>query len=247
MKAESDRSEQPAPMLRIYCDFDGTATPVDVGDEFFPRFAGPEALEVNRLYRDGSISGREAFSRYADMLEGVDEESIELFSIGYSLRPSFIPFVEWAGRAGISLMILSDGLDAYIEPILRDSGVSIPVRTNQLKIRKDSACRIVHPYSDENCAACGTCKRNVMLCGAADRDIIVLIGDGMSDFCPAGYADIVFATGELVDYCRRQNISYRRFETFDDVRRDLCGMLQRGKMRRPRQALQARELVWRSG
>jgi 2-hydroxy-3-keto-5-methylthiopentenyl-1-phosphate phosphatase len=46
---------------------------------------------------------------------------------------------------------------------------------------------------------------------------VIYVGNGDSDFAPAKYAHYVFATGELLAYCRESNLNYKPFENFIDI------------------------------
>ena len=46
---------------------------------------------------------------------------------------------------------------------------------------------------------------------------MIFIGDGVSDQCAVSQADIVIATGSLLDICIDKNIAHIPFENFDDV------------------------------
>jgi 2-hydroxy-3-keto-5-methylthiopentenyl-1-phosphate phosphatase len=118
---------------------------------------------------------------------------------------------------------------------------------NTFTLDADGRASISLPYRDEACERCGTCKRNQMLVRSADSDVIVYIGDGVSDFCAAAHADLVFAKGALETHCREENISYRRFRGFDDVRSDLTMLSAKRALRRPRRAVLNRQAVWSSG
>ena len=94
---------------------------------------------------------------------------------------------------------------------------------------------------------CGNCKRNHVLTLSADDDIIVYIGDGISDRCPVRYADIVFAKGSLIRYCQAQNVTYHEFKTFSDVTRRLELIVQRKRIKKRREAEMARREVFAQG
>jgi 2-hydroxy-3-keto-5-methylthiopentenyl-1-phosphate phosphatase len=47
------------------------------------------------------------------------------------------------------------------------------------------------------------------------------MGNGDSDVAPAKYAHYVFATGDLLAYCRESNLKYKPFESFLDAVREL--------------------------
>ncbi|MBL0176824.1 MAG: HAD-IB family phosphatase [Ignavibacteria bacterium] len=234
-------------MVRIFCDFDGTIVPQDVGDAFFERFSGPEWLEDTGKFRDGELTSSGLFARLVSRISGLTPDAVVRFSDSFSPDPTFRDFAAWTREREYPLMILSDGLDAYIAAMLSREGLDIPFRANALAFNPDGSCAIRQPYRDEWCERCGTCKRNQMLVHSADRDVIVLIGDGLSDFCAARHADVVFAKAELETYCQRENISFRRFRDFTEVRADLEGMIARGDLRRPRQAALNRASVWSMG
>ena len=233
--------------VRIFCDFDGTIVAEDVGDAFFERFSGPEMREDTRKLRAGEFGIREVFDRALSRMATLNPETFDAFVSAFSPEAGFGTFVSWTRERGYPLMILSDGLDAYVSRILHRAGLEVAFRANAFSFDEDGTCSIALPYRDEFCTRCGTCKRNQMLVHSADKDVIVYIGDGFSDFCPSAYADIVYAKGELETHCREQNISFRRFTSFDDVRTDLASMCARRSLHRPRRAVLNRQALWSSG
>jgi 2-hydroxy-3-keto-5-methylthiopentenyl-1-phosphate phosphatase len=50
---------------------------------------------------------------------------------------------------------------------------------------------------------------------------VIYVGNGDSDAYPAKYAHHVFARGELLDYCRENNLECKPFNDFADVVREL--------------------------
>jgi 2-hydroxy-3-keto-5-methylthiopentenyl-1-phosphate phosphatase len=44
-----------------------------------------------------------------------------------------------------------------------------------------------------------------------------MVGDGRSDFCVAGRADLVLAKGSLLKHCRANALPHYGFETFDEA------------------------------
>ena len=59
------------------------------------------------------------------------------------------------------------------------------------------------------------------------RDAVALrrVGNGLSDRCPCESADLVLATGELLDHCRANNIGAVDFRNFRDVEREVLKRL----------------------
>jgi 2-hydroxy-3-keto-5-methylthiopentenyl-1-phosphate phosphatase len=239
----------PAPhsIVRLFIDFDGTIVPQDVGNFFFEQFSGVEMWEDNRLYVEGEISARELYHRNTRRIRRIDEEMIDAFCSEFSVDPGFPRFVEWSRREGYPLVILSDGLDAYIERILRAADCIPEFHANHLALLPGGGCEVILPTPDEHCDRCANCKRNHILTRSGDRDIVVLIGDGVSDFCPSRYADLVFAKGKLETHCQRENIRFRRFDNFDDVLSILRRMISTRVLQRRGQTELRRKDVWLQG
>ncbi len=203
--------------IKVFCDFDGTITKNDVGDLFFETFGDKEFYHnLVEKWRDYEISSKEMWERIAERVK-VDEDEMEKLILSQEIDPYFAEFVRFCQGNGIEIFILSDGFDFYIKRILEKYGLSsVKFFSNRLFIEKDKVL-LDFPYPDSVCRICGNCKRNHMLTLSADEDIIVYIGDGYSDRCPAEYADIVFGKKELLKFCREKNIPVYEFETFKDV------------------------------
>ncbi|MGE5578073.1 MAG: phosphoserine phosphatase, partial [Syntrophothermus sp.] len=75
------------------------------------------------------------------------------------------------------------------------------------------------------CGKCGSCKKRRLEQLRGPKTIMVYVGDGISDLCPAQEADIVFAKAQLLSFCRRERIPCIPFEGFADVRRTLERLL----------------------
>lgn len=75
-----------------------------------------------------------------------------------------------------------------------------------------------------------------MLTQAGDEDIIVYVGEGYSDRCPAQFADFVFAKDELQKFCQEKNISYFLYNSFDDVVERVKDILSRKRPKKRREA-----------
>jgi 2-hydroxy-3-keto-5-methylthiopentenyl-1-phosphate phosphatase len=240
-----------SPMVRVFCDFDGTTASHDVGEQLFRTFAGAQAVEIVRGYLDGSITAQQCLRRECAAVESASPEELERFIEQFALDPHFKEFVVFCEARGIPLVILSDGLDFYVGRMLRRNGLErLPFFANHLEFsREGPATKLVpsFPYTDSECDQCANCKRNHLLTLSADDDIIVYVGDGMSDRCPVRYADVVFAKRGLIKHCQQQNISYHEFRHFGDVRTRLEQLLQRKRIKKRREAEMARREVFLQG
>ena len=222
-----------------------------MGKELFSNFAGKGADEIARQYLNDSITARECLLSEASLVSGVTPLQLEQFIDQFNIDEHFSQFKEFCARSDIPLVILSDGLDFYVERILdRNQVGDCKFFANHLEFKNTGAATtldITFPHTDSECTFCGNCKRNHMLTLSDDGDIIVYVGDGISDRCPVRYADVVFAKKDLIQYCQRENISYFEYADFRDVQRRLELMASKKRLKKRREAEMARRDVFMQG
>lgn len=200
--------------FNIICDFDGTITPTDSVDLILSRFALPQWEEVERQWASGLISSRECMYRQVRLLR-TDKKSLDALIDEIPLTPGFQEFIAFAGRLGLRLRVVSDGLDYVIGRVLASHQIwNIQVTANRLLFTEDGL-GLEFPYGRSDCGS-GVCKCAV----AADAaGLTVLIGDGRSDLCLAGQADFVFARRGLFleRHCREQRRPHLAYDNFYDI------------------------------
>lgn len=237
----------PAPTVRIFADFDGTVSVVDVGDALLRRFCGEDHYAaILDSWQEGRLTAPECYRALFDAVPRLTAEMLEDFLADHAIDETFPRFASWCASKDYPLMILSDGFDAYIEPLLRKAGVTAVYRANRLFLG-DGGPRPEFPHHDPYCPQLANCKRNHMLLQSRDEDLIVYIGDGSSDFDAASYADMVFARGTLEHWCQQQNITFRRFSSFATVQDALSTMIAEGKLRPRKRARIRRQQLWATG
>lgn len=233
--------------MRLFADFDGTVSPTDIGDALLRRFCGERTYHaVLADWRAGRLTAPQCYQRLFDAIPTLTEAALAEFLAAYEIDASFVRFARWCERNGYSLVILSDGFDVYIEPMLRRAGVEVEYRANRLRLT-DASPIPEFPYYDPSCPQLANNKRNHMLLGAQDDDLLVYIGDGHSDFDAASYADLVFARGALEGWCQEQNITFRRFYSFVTVQDVLSTLIDQGKLRPRKRARVLRQQLWATG
>ena len=224
--------------LKIFVDFDGTISRNDVGDEMFRKLGGTRCELLVRDYLEGKISARECFGGECESAGTVHLETLGKFIDTQEIDTTFGDFVQFCQARAIPFYVLSDGFDYYIERILGRHGFrQVRFFANHLEFQPvdgtDSFFLFPRfPYMDSECDRCANCKRNHLLSLSSENDIIVYIGDGYSDRCPSRYADIVFAKGDLIRYCREENISYFEYRDFKDVIERLGKILAQKRVRK---------------
>ncbi len=201
----------------LVLDFDGTATPEDVGGGLLHRFAWDPAWRiVDDDYENGRIGSRAAY-RVAARVIGGDPAAWTAFALGRArLDPSLAPLVARCRAAGWPVEVLSDGLEFYIRALLDREGVDLPVRANRVVSGPDGV-RIHTPHMNPRCGRCGTCKAERVEALAGAGHTVVYVGDGYSDLCAAPRAHRVFARDVLSRHLAGRGTPHERFHTLADV------------------------------
>ncbi len=208
----------------IVCDFDGTALTEDLGDKVSQRFAGyPVWRAAEDEYRAGTLRFGELITRiFAPITAG--REEIAAFARAEAVfRPGFERLLASCRESGSPFVLVSAGLDVYIEPVL---DLLDPALRSHVQLRSNRAIcsprgmRVeFHPAAGSADDGCGTgfCKGAVVreLQDAGHR--VVVCGDGSADRCAADAADFVFATRRLLEHCRARAIPHHPLATFHDV------------------------------
>ena len=208
-------SDQGPEDWRIICDFDGTITPFDVTDALLQRFAHPSWEEVEAQWLTGRITARECMDRQVRLLD-VPRHMLDAFLDTVPVVDGFVDFVHNCASQGLSLTVVSDGLDYAIRRVLSRHGVSaMPVIANRLRCLDESTYRLEFPYGIAGCAS-GVCKCAV---AKAMGGRILLIGDGHSDCCVAGVSALVLAKEgkKLQRHCETEGYPHLIFADFHDV------------------------------
>jgi 2-hydroxy-3-keto-5-methylthiopentenyl-1-phosphate phosphatase len=133
-------------------------------------------------------------------------------------------FVRECVRNGFGMTVVSDGFDIVIDSVLRSAGLSVPFYANHLEPVGSDRWRVTFPSARSDCRAlAGNCK-----CSFTEphfSSVKVVIGDGRSDFCIAGRADLVFAKGKLLELCRGNGTTHVPFNDFFEVTAELGAWL----------------------
>ena len=107
----------------VQCDFDGTITEEDVSFMMLDAFANGDWRQIFKKYQEGQISvGRFNSDAFAMVTAG-RQDLLEAVTDKVKIRPGFDKFVTCCRRKGYRLVIVSNGLDFYIEEILRNIGM----------------------------------------------------------------------------------------------------------------------------
>lgn len=205
----------------VFCDFDGTVSRRDVGYAIFHHFSKGKNDELLPDWKAGRLSTRECLLQEAAMVRAPAEE-IYRFIDRFEIDSGFNAFVKLCEKNQTPIFIVSDGLDFYIKFILKKYNLShLPFVANIGRPENDSIT-VEFPHQNISCSQCGICKGEMIqdFRRKSKEDYrIIFIGDGYSDACATGEADVIFAKKDLEQYCQKKNISYYGYDTFYDTTR----------------------------
>ncbi|MCK4237266.1 MAG: MtnX-like HAD-IB family phosphatase, partial [Candidatus Krumholzibacteria bacterium] len=195
--------------IAIICDFDGTISVRDVGHHFFGTFIHDHGRRRELLHRwkIGLISSRECLEREIAWVKATRND-LDDFIGSEKLDPYIKDFVDFCNRRKFEIMILSDGLDYYIDRLLMKFGIGfLDFKANHLMMSDGSITGVDFPYYNTmECTMCGNCKRYHLERFKEQDYYSVYVGNGYSDRCPAEHADMVLAKDDLLDHFRREGL-----------------------------------------
>lgn len=218
--------------LNFFVDFDGTISNEDLGDKIFKELGEFEAFHTRLVNKEISI--KEYWHELCKNLrENVQLSDIKKIAKSSDYDYNFKDFYKWVIDNRFKIQIVSDGFDIYINEAVKILEIDdIKIYCNSLLENNGK----IAPYfygEQENCnCLSASCKRNVVLNNSNDEDILVYIGDGYSDFCPAEHCDIVFAKKNLATYCNEKRIPHYPYKNFFDVKKILNDLITNKKVKK---------------
>jgi 2-hydroxy-3-keto-5-methylthiopentenyl-1-phosphate phosphatase len=221
--------------LAVVCDFDGTATVLDIGDEISKHFCGADYLAMQKkLFAEGKLDTRGIIQSIYMPVTAGEAEVIAFALQAARLRPGFIELVRAARDRGAPFFLASGGLRQYIEAVIaahlpQDLRAHVQVRANEARF-SPQGLRVSYPTDSESraagCDVCGSCKRvSVAEARRGGAKYVLGIGDGFADRCLVQFADRTFAREDsfLHRYCQQHRFACTPFTdlygTADAVRR----------------------------
>jgi 2,3-diketo-5-methylthio-1-phosphopentane phosphatase len=208
----------------VFCDFDGTISNRDVGNRFLHHFSGGATDAVVQAWMEGKIDSKECLEKECALARASEEELRE-FVLSEEIDPHFPELVSLLREKKVPLVVLSDGLDFYINILFAKYGLdNIEFYANRLQF-KDGRLIPHFPYYEEGCYFCGNCKKYHFQRLYPQNKPRIYIGDGLSDKHVAELADILFAKGDLARICDEGGIKYQPFTDLGDVVRVIRGLL----------------------
>ncbi len=224
--------------LAVVCDFDGTATLLDIGDEISKQFGGRAHFDLQKaMFARGELNTRGIIEGIYTHVRAPEAEVCAFAVEAARIRPGFKELVQASKDRGAPFYLASGGLRQYIDAVLAahlppDLRAHIQVRANEA-LFSPGGLRVNFPLDAESraagCEVCGSCKRVSIAHarrGGARR--VLGLGDGFADRCLVQFADRTFARADsyLQRYCLENNLAHtpftELFEAADAVRHGDC-------------------------
>jgi len=204
----------------VQCDFDGTVTEEDTSFFLLDTFAQGDWRRLLREYKEHRISVGEFNTKAFSMINADKPTLVKALDSKIKVRAGFHELVDYCRRKGCRLVIVSNGLDFYIEATLKNLGLhNLEVHAAQASFHPEGM-EVQYIGPDGKRLEDGFKEAYIQsFLNLGYR--VIYVGNGDSDFAPAKYAHYVFATGELLAYCRENNLNYKPFENFIDVIRGI--------------------------
>jgi 2-hydroxy-3-keto-5-methylthiopentenyl-1-phosphate phosphatase len=211
-------SKQPTKTL-VQCDFDGTITEEDVSFTMLDAFADGDWRALHKQYEAAKISvGR--FNEDAFAMVKADKKSLlKVIEGKVKIRPGFPEMVACCRRKGFRLVIVSNGLDFYIEEILRGLGLD-GIEVFAARTRFLPGQVKVQYVGPDGKALDDAFKEAYVDFFLSQGYRVIYIGDGASDFLPARKCHYVFATGTtgtLLTRCQQAKLDCIPFSDFNEI------------------------------
>lgn len=203
---------------QVWIDFDGTISQRDVLDELIRKFAKNDSWRlIEERWAAGLIGSFDCLREEFALLR-VHAPELTDFVRHIPIDSGFHVLINLLRSAGVPVAILSDGVERFIRLILMENGfTNIPIYANRIVHHRDRLTLRCHLRFSGCESGAAHCKCNTAAkIGQPDRKSIY-IGDGRSDLCPAGKADLVFAKGVLAKELALRKMHYVPYATLADV------------------------------
>ena len=206
----------------VQCDFDGTITEGDVSFLFLDAFADGNWRQLLEEYGEGKISVGVFNTKAFAMVKANKKTLLEcVFMKGkVKIRPGFHELVTYCSNNGFKFVIVSNGLSFYIEAILREMGIK-NIEAFAAESRFSPQGMQVKYIGPDGSQLEDSFKEAYTELFLRKGYRVVYVGNGVSDIYPARRAHHIFATGDLLDLCRKTSLDCMPFNDLNDVVRGL--------------------------
>jgi len=200
----------------IQCDFDGTITEEDASFYLLDAYAEGDWRSILQEYKEGRITVGEFNTRAFAMIKQDEATLLSELDKNVRIRPGFRELLDYSTYRGFRFAIVSNGLQFYIEAILRALGIEgIEVRAATNRFAADGV-HVQYIAPDGRVLQDGFKEAYIKLF-LSEGYRVVYVGNGTSDSYASRHAHIVFATGDLLSYYLRHELPCIPFNDLTEV------------------------------
>jgi len=204
----------------VQCDFDGTITQEDQSFLLLDTFGKGNWRQLLAEYREGKISVGQFNIKAFAMVKEDKQTLLDFITDKVKIRVGFSELLTYCRRNGFQFIIVSNGLDFYIDAILKHIGVQ-NIKVFAAQARFGSGGIEVKYMGLNRFHLEGDFKETYVRSFLADGYRVIYVGNGLSDISPAKQAHHIFARDELLAYCKEASLNCTPFIDLNDVVRGL--------------------------
>ncbi len=200
----------------VQCDFDGTITEEDISFLILDAFADGDWRGLLEEYKAGRISVGDFNTRAFSMVKA-DKKTLRHFVRQKTrIRDGFPELLDCCHRKGFRFVIVSNGLEFYINTILKGLGIdNIQVFAAKATFNPDGIrASYIGPDGIE---LQNDFKEAYIRRFLENGYRIIYIGNGASDVASARLANHVFAADTMLAHCRQAKLNCTPFSSLNDV------------------------------
>ena len=204
----------------VQCDFDGTITELDASFLILEEFAREDWHQVLQEHREHKISVGQFNARAFAMVKVEQKTLLRTIMRKVNLRAGFSEFVDYCSKRDFRLVIVSNGLDFYIQALLDYYGLGEVEWHAAKTCFKDDNMEVQYIGPDGKLLEDAFKEAYVQYYLTQDYRVIY-VGNGDSDITPAKQAQHVFAREELLNYYQRNELNCKPFDDFNKVVKEM--------------------------
>ena len=204
----------------IQCDFDGTITEDDASYILLDTFAQGDWQQLLREYKEHRISVGQFNTQAFAMVKADEPTLLQVIKGKVKIRTGFHELADYCAKRSFRLVIVSNGLEFYVKAILKEIGVeNIEAHAAQAQFHP-SGMKVRYAGPDGG-QLDGGLKEAYIELFLRQGCKVVYVGNGDSDIIPAQHAHGIFARGELLTYCKQNDLECTPFDSLLDVMRGM--------------------------
>lgn len=204
----------------VQCDFDGTITQEDQSFLLLDTFGKGNWRQLLTEYREGKISVSQLNIKAFAMVKQDKQTLLDFIISKVKIRAGFSELLTYCRSNGFQFIIVSNGLDFYIDAILKHIGVQ-NIKVFAAQAHFGSGGIEVRYMGLNKFQLESDFKETYIRSFLADGYRVIYVGNGLSDISPAKQAHHIFARDELLAYCKEASLNCTPFIDLNDVVRGL--------------------------